>query len=169
MKGYELATEAGALVALLEDADGVIDDESIARIDAFIDASGDKLEAYAAVVRRLNTEADTLAAEKKRIAARFDSRIKGLRSQRERLRGCALDLLTAHKELTGESSVKGDTFSAHLSRTSSLVVPDDPLEWPAAFVSAVPKLNRSALTKALRGGESFDGCDVRHGWSLVLK
>jgi hypothetical protein len=169
LKGYELAIEAGALVALLEDADGVIDDESIARIDAFIDASGDKLAAYAAVVRRLNAEADTLAAEKKRIAARFDSRIKGLRSQRERLRGCALELLTAHRELTGERSIKGETFSAHLSKTSSLVVPDDPLEWPAAFVSSVPKLNRSALTKALRGGESFDGCDIREGWTVVLK
>jgi len=164
---FDLTVEAGRLVALLEDEGGALTPESEQRLAEYFEAAPDKLGAIAAVVRRLNAEADHF----KRLADRATARVKSLRTKRERLRGNARELLIAHRDLTGESAIRGDHFSAHLSRTASMTSPSDPDAWPPEFVSVeeVTKLDRRGALSALRGGAEFEGFSLFHDWSVTLK
>ena len=163
--GFDLTCEAARLVAELEEVDGVVDDQWERRFDALVEDSGDKLGAYKAVVDRLNTDADYLARE----AKRYQARVAALRRQRDRVREMARALLVAHLELTGERKVKAVAYTAWLQSTTSLVGPSDPSDWPAAFVSSVPKIDKRSALDALKAGEEHDGISLAHGFAVRFR
>jgi len=160
--GFDLTCEASRLVAELEEVDGVVDDQWERRFDALVEDSGDKLGAYKAVVDRLNNEADYLAREVKR----YQGRIATLRRQRDRVRGMARDLLIAHLELTGDKRVKAPEYTAWLQATAALSGPADPSDWPAAFVSSVPKIDKRSALDALKAGEEHHGLSIVAGYAI---
>lgn len=155
---YELTIEAGRLVALLEDSGGVLDDESIERIDQFVEDSDDKIGASVAVIRALGSDVDRLTG----IIKRYESNTKAKKLNIDRLRNNVRELLIVKLELTGKRMVKGDEFTAYLSNSDRLLTPDDPDKWPAEFVThkTTAKLDRAALKRAIKGGEFVAGCSI---------
>ena len=155
---YELTIEAGRLVAMLDACDGVADDEANARIAEFLENAADKYGGIVAVIRA--AEADMVKLEA--IASRYDAAITRKRSFIKQMRDNMGELLKAEAELTGTTKIKRPEFTAYLSNSKRLIVPDAPEAWPADFVTekTTAKLDRAALKKAITGGAFVEGCAI---------
>lgn len=155
---WDLVESASALIAALNGCE--TDEEALALLDEQLALEGeiaDKLARIHAVQRRAEAEATHLRDEERRLAERRR------RQERvaERVKGLAYDLLTAHRELTGEGRVVTPTLTARLQRSAPrLVVPSSPAEWPDAYVVQVPQLDRDAVRDALKRGEDVPGCSL---------
>ena len=151
---YELTMQASDLLAHLEDSGGELTPEAEASLDAWLEAAPDKLGGIRAVLARFKADAALLKAE----ARRLTDRARALGNAEQRLKGCAVLLLEAHEELTGEAKVKRPDFSAWLATTKSVRGPDNVWEWPAHLrVEQDPRPNKKAAGLLLKAGEELDG------------
>ena len=133
------------------------DDESVAEglqaLDDWVEASGDKIAAIRAVSLRLKSEAALLKAEADKLTKRRRARER----ERDHVMQLAAALLEATEMQTGEAKIKRPDFSAWLQSSQSVSAPESPSDWPEDFTSVVIRTDRSAMLKALKRGEMFDG------------
>ena len=154
----ELIDRARCLINALEDAEGVVDDELEALIDEHYDSATDKLGGYHYAIKGIKSRVAALKAEAKLIT----ERARVLQKQIPNLTDRALDLLTAHEALHGETKIKGETYTAWIARTLKMEAPEDVADWPVQFCRTKIEPDRAKAKGALQDGESLDG------FSLVM-
>jgi hypothetical protein len=162
---YDLTREARSLVAEVMDATDleVTDLETLlgARIDAYLGAAPDKVEASYHVCQRVKAEAEVIKAEVDRLRGAFQAlqRIEG--AIRVRTEG----LLEAHEALTGEARMDGATVSATLAASPpALVVDDEQALIDAGFVTVAP--DKARAKEAIGRGEAVPGARLVRGRHL---
>ena len=133
MTGYDLYSQAAHIIATIESLEGADPDILDPQLAAWFDATDDKIAAYHAVIKRLETEDAHLKAEADAIAACRKRQAK----QAERVKDLATLLLTSMEALGNEPKVKRPTFSAWLATTESVSAPDDAtIDLPALGAAA---------------------------------
>lgn len=148
---YDLLVASGRILDELHDSSGIMSDETVAYLDAWLEASDDKIGACLAVVRRMGAEGDLLREEEGRLRAR---RVTAERvSELIKLRATAL--LEAREALGEEPKVKTTTYTAWLAETSSIVGPEDVSEWPEVWRRVKTEPDRAAALKAAKAGEAL--------------
>ena len=156
MTGYDLYAQAAHLISTIESLEGADPDILDPQLAAWFDATDDKIAAYHAVIKRLETEDAHLKAEADAIAACRKRQAK----QAERVKDLATLLLTSMEALGNEPKVKRPTFSAWLATTESISVPDDLALLPVGFWRTKIEADKTAIKAAIKAGEDVPGCAV---------
>lgn len=138
-----------------------------------VDVSGDlalledsleiKAERIAAVLRNLDAEAESIAAEEKRLAARRKAR----ENSAERL----TEYLRINMEAAGITSIRAPKFTLYLTEHSSVVV-DDIERVPAEYKRTKAEVSadkKAILAAHKRDGECVEGTRVVTTRSLVIR
>ena len=165
MTGYDLYSQAAHIIATIESLEGADPDILDPQLAAWFDATDDKIAAYHAVIKRLETEDAHLKAEADAIAACRKRQAK----QAERVKDLATLLLTSMEALGNEPKVKRPTFSAWLATTESVSAPDDATLLPLAYQRVKVEANKSKLKDVLKAGELVDGCGLVTTRSVVIR
>jgi hypothetical protein len=152
---YELIETANDLIDRLWGLEGVVDDETDAAVDQWLEDCPDKLGAIAAAKRRIKDDVASLKAEEDRIK----DRRKTLEKSIVRVSQLALGLLQAHQELTGETKIKRPDLTAWIATTKSVEVINE-ADIPSAFLVTTTRPDKTAIGKTLKGGEDVPGCEL---------
>ena len=164
MRLYELAAEYQAVLDEVADAEGVLDEDLEARLDAIAGSLADKVDSCCAVVRTLEAEASALKAEEARLAERRRTRENEAARVVEYIRECLRS--------AGLQRVKGPRFSASLAKTPGKVVLDvEPAEVPSLFAKTetVVTVDKRAIGEALRAGEDLGFAHREVGERVVIR
>jgi hypothetical protein len=156
MTGYDLYSQAAHIIATIESLEGADPDILDPQLAAWFDATDDKIAAYHAVIKRLETEDAHLKAEADAIASARKRQAK----QADRVRDLATLLLTSMEALGNEPKVKRPTFSAWLATTESISVPSDAELLPVAYQRAKVEADKTAIKVAIKAGQDVPGCSV---------
>ena len=147
---YELTTEYEAIIQAIQDAEGDVSPDLLAKLDAIGGAFTDKADSIAAVVRTLEateaaakTEQDRLAGYRKSLASHADWLKVYLRDQMIR---------------TGNTKVEGPRFRVAVAACPASVDVTDEALVPRDYFEPQPaKLSKAALLKALKEGATVAG------------
>jgi hypothetical protein len=164
MTGIQLYSQALAIVADLESPEGADPDALAPALAAWFDASEDKMEAYIAVLRRMDNQEIELKAEQDAYGV---SR-KQLATQREHVRELAKLVLQAREELGEEGKLARPTWSARLQDFDSVCVPADLSVLPEDFIRWTSAADKPAIKAALKAGEDVAGCALLTSRLLVV-
>ena len=161
---WEIGAEAEALLGALEEigAESGLMDEAIA---AWLGEHGEaltKLDAYCALIGRLEAQADARKAEAARIAAlgRADANTS------DRLRANLLEFLRR----TGQTKVTTPTHQIARQAVGGalrLIMPEDPRELPAEFIAHTPTPITYLIRAALDAGREVPGCSYAPRGEMV--
>lgn len=154
---YDIAGEILDIQRALEEADPEL---AAHAIEAYLrDNAGtleQKVDGYCALIRNMETLAETRAAE----AKRMQELAKADAAKAERLKATLLWFL---HEVAGLNKLDTARFRVSVAANGGkppMVVPDDPTAWPAPFVRerVIKELDKEALRQALERGEVVEGC-----------
>lgn len=135
----------------------VIDLEAIAALEM---ERGEKLENVGCWYKQLLAEADALKAQKNI----FAEREKAKRNKAESLKTFLTDYLDGKKFETDKVAMSFRKSEAvEFDRQYLLCVPDEYLKFKA------PELNKTAVKKAIKAGESVPGCELVVKNNLQIK
>ncbi|MEM9997816.1 MAG: siphovirus Gp157 family protein [Bacteroidota bacterium] len=150
---YALDAELEALETELLDAGGEVDDETEARHNALLDARDDKIEAYIAVIRRLETSTDAVAAERKRL----QDAERALKRSAQRMKDRLLDSMQRRGETQQQTRLGTVRVQQASRRAVELRVDTEDL--PPRFLKVrPPEADLTALRDALgEGDEEAEG------------
>ncbi len=155
---YELTEQAAQLYALLES--GEIDE---AIFNDTLDAMGaeEKLKNCCYIIKQLEADAKTLKEEKDKL----DAKQKTAENGAKRLRAKVLDYLNA----TNTKKTKVDIFTLNVVETKSVNITDES-KIPVAFlIEQPPKIDKTAIKKALAEGEVVTGAEIQINEGVRLK
>ena len=151
--GFELLQMAGRIVSMLEDSEGILDEESEALIDQWLAQSESKIGAYWAVVKRLRAESELLKAE----VARMSKRKRALENAEKRINGMALELIKSRDE----RKIKTPQFTATIStRQRTVITDEEALLSVPEFRRESVTLDKTQISKALKAGQEVDGAKL---------
>jgi len=155
---YELLTMSRDLLDMVETDNGVLTVDAEKTLIDFLVKSEDKLYACMTVIRRLDTEAEFIRAEEKRLAERR----KGYEVAVERIKDLAAALLEAREKLGEEPKVKTPQYTAWLQETESIFAPEDITDWPTEWTRIKVEPDKKAALADLKAGKSKAGfCIMR--------
>lgn len=157
---YDLINQARYLLTIIEADEGVLTETTEAELLNWLAVSEDKLHACLAARKRIDSEAELLREEEKRIAARR----KALETASERILELATGLLLERETMGEEPKVKTSHYTAWLGETQSILGPDEVSEWPEQWRRIKVEADKSA---ALR--EAKNGAQLPTGFHLVTK
>lgn len=164
MRLYELAAEYQAVLDEVADAEGVLDEDLEARLDAIAGSLADKVDSCCAVVRTLEAEASALKAEEARLAARR----KTLANETARL----VEYVGTCLRQAEVRKVRGARFTASLAKTPgkvALTVPEDQVPELFAPRQTVIKVDRRAIADALKAGEELGFAHLEVGERVAIR
>lgn len=159
---YDLTSEYAAVLADVDAADGVLDGDLEARLDAIAGEHAAKVEACLCMARQLDAEAEMMDAEAKRLEARSRARIDSA----ARLRSYVL----ASMKATGTKRLVGTRFTASIQANPPAV--EITGDVPEAFTVEVPassRVDRAAIKAVLLGGETLPFAQLTRGERLVVR
>ena len=157
---YEMSETARQLYELLES--GEIDEQTVNDTMESIGAS-EKLESYVYVMKQIEAE---IAAFKSEIE-RMQSRKQSLERQVDRLKQAQKDYMLA----TGQTSANAGLFKISLRKNTSCEIMDEALI-PMQYMNEIPasfQPDKKAILAKLRSGEKVSGCDLKTGYSVMIK
>lgn len=157
---YDLINQARYLLTIIEADEGVLTEATEAELLNWLSISEDKLHSCLAARKRIDSEAEMLREEEKRIAARR----KALEAASDRILELATGLLLERETMGEEPKVKTSHYTAWLGETQSILGPDEVSEWPEAWRRVKVEADKSA---ALR--EAKNGAQLPTGFHLVTK
>lgn len=157
---YDLINQARYLLNIIEADEGVLTETTESELLNWLALSEDKLHACLAARKRIDSEAELLREEEKRIAAKR----KALEAASDRILELATGLLFEREAMGEEPKVKTSHYSCWLAETQSILGPDEVSEWPEAWRRVKVEADKSA---ALR--EAKNGAQLPNGFHLVTK
>tara|TARA_R110001606_G_scaffold12378_2_gene54167 strand:+ start:7078 stop:7581 length:504 start_codon:yes stop_codon:yes gene_type:complete len=163
---YELLTDAGKLLAAIEDCDGELTEDSIDEIDGFLIVADDKLGAIKAVITRFKSE----IVLHKQWRDHHANRARSLAKTIDRLTHNGTGLLEAMVELGEEPKVKAEWGSVSL-RTSYVTTVAENLEDVDVryLVEQPPKVDKASAKKAIQAGEQVAGITLTENRKAVWR
>ena len=163
---YELLTDAGKLLAAIEDADGEITEESIGLLEDFLAGSSDKLGAINAVIIKSKAE---ISAHKV-YRDKHVNRIRSLTKAIERVTNLGTGMLVTREELGEEPKVKAEWGSVSLRTTYVTTVAENLDDVDVRYlVEQPPKVDKAAAKKAIQAGELVAGITLTENRKAVWR
>ena len=155
---YELTEQAAQLYALLES--GEIDEQIF---NDTLEAMGaeEKIKNVCYVIKQLEADAKMLKEEKDKLAAKQQTAENGAK----RLRAKLLDFMN----ITNSKKAKVDIFTLNVVETKSVNITDES-KIPAIFlIEQPPKIDKTAIKKAIAEGETVAGAEIQINEGVRLK
>ena len=123
----------------------------------------EKIDAYAHVIREQVARVEFLKAEKKRI----DDRIRVANNGLDRMKSFMLSVLNS----SGIKNAKGNSSTLYIRKSESVLVETASEKLPEEFktIKTTITANRAAIKKAIKDGESVEGCRISENQSLVVR
>lgn len=159
---YALSADYQAVIEAAENA-GTEADEQAFR-DTLAGLSGEiveKADRCAAVMATLDATAEAIKHEEQRLEARR----KAIEANRSRLSDYVLMCLKD----ANMPKVKGPRFSLQIQQNPPKVVVDEEKKIPEAFWRFEPKLDRAAISQALKDNKEVPGAHLERGESLRVR
>lgn len=160
----QIQQEIRSVCDTVEEMGDSITPEMAAQIDAYLDelagAEADKVDAFAAVVRREAARVEFLKSEADRVQRKRKSAESGLNYLKARY-------LQVMQE-NGLRSIKGNTSSIS-ARFSQAVVVVDEARLPDEFVRTKREANKTEIGAALKGGHDVPGAQLVETVSLQVR
>lgn len=147
-------------MVLDEDADLEVLEDTIQSLEV---ARDDKAEGMAKLIRYLDSQADVIKAEEKRLA----DRRKALENRKDRVK----QLLEMQFALWGTDKIKTPTMTVSMqANTPSVQIADENLV-PDEFITieTIRKIDKKSLLQRLKDGEQFEGISIHQGRSLRIR
>ncbi len=165
----QLIDEAERLIDRLVIAEGVTDEDIDAELAALADDMKEKVDAWAFVVKSAKSQVEFY---KKEIAA-LTARKKDRERLVDRARFQMLELMKRHEVTEGESKIKTDRSTVWISERPKLLIPDVEgfvhSNRSSDFITWEPKIDRSAVSKAIEDGESIEGAAIVRSKSVSFR
>jgi len=156
---YELTNNYRQLVEFGEEMDAEMFGDTLSSITDAIEL---KAENIAYVIRNLEADAAVIKEEEQRLAERrkaAENRVKGLKTY-----------LLEQLESAGMKSVKTPLITVSVANNAPSVVVSDESTLPEQYlVPQPPKVDKKAISAALKAGEEVPGCSLVAGKSVRIK
>lgn len=161
---YDLTAEYRAILDELDTAEGVLEGDLEARLDAIVGAHADKVDACVAMARALEAEGDAIKAEEQRLAARRKARA----AQVDRLH----DYVFKSMKLTKTKKVESPRFTVSIAACPpavNLLVREDEVPAPYRIERTVVSIDKAAIKAALAAGKSLPFAELTRGERLSIR
>ena len=159
---YELTDEYASILADVDAAEGVLEGDLEARLDAIAGAFADKAENVAAVIRMLTLDAEMLKKESDRLAVRAKART----ANADRLKAY---LLSSMKR-TDTPKIKGSRFTLFVrANAPALHVLDEQQAIDCGYYKTTISVDKDALRDQLDAGVPMAFAELRRSESVVIK
>ena len=155
---YDLTDSYAQIQQMIEDgAEGL--DEILATVEGALE---EKLEAYAMVIRNIESDVEGLKAEEKRLGDRRKTMENGIK----RMKVSMQEAMSS----TGEKKIQGEKFTFTVQKNPpSLKVVDEELIPRNFFTDVAPILDKKALMEELKAGRVMPGAQIQQGESLRIR
>ena len=145
---YEITQDVMRLQRMLEDGD--IDDETYEDTLESLSAD-DKIENICKVIKNLEHKAEAYKAE----IDRMNARKKTIENSIQRLK----DSMVLFLQVANKPKVDAGLFKVSLGESKSVNVWDESLLPKQFLIEQKPKVDKTAISKALKEGEKVNGAD----------
>lgn len=153
---YQLNNAYAQLQQMIEDGQEGLEDT----LDSITDAVEEKLEAYAMVIKNIESDVEGIKSEEKRLAERRKVMENGI----ERMKKAIAETLQS----SAQDKVKTEKFTFSFRKSSKVEVSNiDSL--PQEYVKVERTISRSELAKALKAGEQIEGAQLIENQSLSIR
>lgn len=153
---YQLNNAYAQIQQMIEDGQEGLEDT----LASITDAVEEKLEAYAMVIKNIESDVEGIKSEEKRLAERRKIMENGI----TRMKQAIAETLQG----SGQDKVKTEKFTFSFRKSSKVEVSDiDSL--PEKFVKIERTVSRSELTQALKSGEQIEGAQLVENQSLQIR
>ncbi|MFJ7919711.1 siphovirus Gp157 family protein [Lysinibacillus fusiformis] len=153
---YQLNNAYAQLQQMIEDGQEGLEDT----LDSITDAVEEKLEAYAMVIKNIESDVEGIKSEEKRLAERRKIMENGV----TRMKQAIAETLQG----TGQDKVKTEKFTFSWRKSSKVEVSDiDSL--PKQYVKVERTISRAELAKALKAGEQIEGAQLIENQLLSIR
>jgi len=153
---YQLNNAYAQLQQMIEDGQEGLEDT----LDSITDAVEEKLEAYAMVIKNIESDVEGIKSEEKRLAERRKVMENGV----VRMKQAIAETL----QNSGQDKVKTEKFTFSWRKSSKVEVSNiDSL--PQEYVKVERTISRSELAKALKAGEQIEGAQLIENQSLSIR
>ncbi|MEA0564557.1 siphovirus Gp157 family protein [Lysinibacillus irui] len=153
---YQLNNAYAQLQQMIEDGQEGLEDT----LASITDAVEEKLEAYAMVIKNIESDVEGIKSEEKRLAERRKIMENGI----NRMKQAIAETLQG----SGQDKVKTEKFTFSFRKSSKVEVSDiDSL--PQQYVKVERTISRSELAKALKAGEQIEGAQLVENQSLSIR
>jgi hypothetical protein len=153
---YQLNNAYAQLQQMIEDGQEGLEDT----LASITDAVEEKLEAYAMVIKNIESDVEGIKSEEKRLAERRKIMENGI----TRMKQTIAETLQG----SGQDKVKTEKFTFSFRKSSKAEVSDiDSL--PQEYVKVERTISRAELAKALKAGEQIQGAQLVENQSLQIK
>ncbi|WP_445479142.1 siphovirus Gp157 family protein [Lysinibacillus irui] len=153
---YQLNNAYAQLQQMIEDGQEGLEDT----LASITDAVEEKLEAYAMVIKNIESDVEGIKSEEKRLAKRRKIMENGI----TRMKQAIAETLQG----SGQDKVKTEKFTFSFRKSSKVEVSDiDSL--PQQFIKVERTISRADLAKALKAGEQIKGAQLVENQSLSIR
>ncbi|WP_324730246.1 siphovirus Gp157 family protein [Lysinibacillus fusiformis] len=153
---YQLNNAYAQLQQMIEDGQEGLEDT----LDSITDAVEEKLEAYAMVIKNIESDVEGIKSEEKRLAERRKVMENGV----VRMKQAIAETL----QNSGQDKVKTEKFTFSWRKSSKVEISNiDSL--PQQYVKVERTISRSELAKALKAGEQIEGAQLIENQSLSIR
>ena len=156
----DIVQSAGRVAAELESNGG---EDPDGMMDQFIEDCDHKIEAYYAVIESIKNRADLLKKEERRIKDRRQT----LEAEIERLKVNGLEIMRAHRDVTGDKRINTGRITASIG-TSEAVRVDDGAEFAPEYMREHIQISvdKIAIKAAIKAGKTIDGAQLIQNESI---
>lgn len=155
---YQLTHDLEQLQLLLED--GIIDDAIFNDTVEGLDIEG-KVEGICMVMKNLEHQAEAYKAEIDRMTARKRTLENGI----ARLKNS----LMHYMNVSCNRKVEAGLFTVSLGSSKSVSIVNERLIPSAYLVEQSPKVDKTAISKALKAGETVEGVELVENQHVVIR
>ncbi|XRD24083.1 siphovirus Gp157 family protein [Lysinibacillus fusiformis] len=153
---YQLNNAYAQLQQMIEDGQEGLEDT----LDSITDAVEEKLEAYAMVIKNIESDVEGIKSEEKRLAERRKVMENGI----VRMKQAIAETL----QNSGQDKVKTEKFTFSWRKSSKVEVSNiDNL--PQQYVKVERTISRAELAKALKAGEQIEGAQLIENQLLSIR
>lgn len=153
---YQLNNAYAQLQQMIEDGQEGLEDT----LASITDAVEEKLEAYAMVIKNIESDVEGIKSEEKRLAERRKIMENGI----TRMKQAIAETLQG----SGQDKVKTEKFTFSFRKSSKVEV-SDINSLPQQFIKVERTISRSELAKALKAGEQIEGAQLVENQSLSIR
>lgn len=155
---YEFEQAAAQLYELLlaEEIDEQTLQDSLEAMGA-----NDKIESCCQVIKQLAADAAMYEAEEKRCAERKKACKNGI----ERIKNNIFSFMLA----SSQTEIKTGTFNVKTAYTKAVHIIDESAIPEQYLISQPAKVNKTEIGKALRAGETVEGCELQENGGVRIR
>lgn len=158
MNLYEMTQAAKELYEMLQNEE--IDEQTLNDTLEAIEADK-KLESYVYVLKSIAAEIVAFKAEKDRIS----QKISVMTNNMERMRKAIINFMLS----AGMKKTKAGTFDLSLRYSESVNITDEHLIAKQFLVEQAPKIDKMAIKKAIKDGQTVTGAEIVSNPSVTVR